>query len=188
MFLLFHRYLLDRPCRQSRTFVFWGISILFLSAFGAVYSSHTGKLHKEMMPQTLQLGHNIQLSQHLFSSLTSKTLGNGPSRSESRSHLTLRPVEVHLVTAFARILSQNCFYILHYSLCHLCAPRVTAEVALYAKTVSPPMLWLQSWFVLIGKTWSELPRWNARMCLQAWGPFPEEMQFSIPFSLMDVMV
>jgi len=64
------------------------VSYVF-SALGAIYSSFTGKLHTEMMPQTLQQGHNIQLSQHLFSSLTSATLGNGPSRVVSLSSLTL---------------------------------------------------------------------------------------------------
>lgn len=55
--------------------------------------------------------------------------------------------------------------------------------------MSPPTLWLQSWFTLIGKLWSELSRrWDARFHLQAWGPFPEETYFSIASPLMDQLL
>lgn len=43
--------------------------------------------------------------------------------------------------------------------------------------------------MLIGKFWSELSRrWDARLHLQAWGPFAGERCFSISFCLMDQLM
>lgn len=177
-------------CRQSRTALYRVFGILpFQCTWSNLFLPHWNAAQGNDAPDLPQQGCNIQLSQHLFFFIDQCSPGKWPIKGSIPQLFNSRPIEVLLIRAFAHIVSQHCFYICHYSLFHLCASRVIAEVALCAKTVSQPMLKLQSWFMLIGKLWSELSRrWDARLYHQAWGPFPEEIYFNIPFSLMDQLL
>lgn len=91
-----------------------------------------------MVPQDLQQEHNTGLSQHLFIDQCSP--GKELFQGGIPQPLNSRPIEIHLITTVAHILSQQCICNSHYSLFHLRAPRVIAEVALCAMPVSPAML------------------------------------------------
>lgn len=83
-------YLLDTSCRQSRTPVYRVFSILpFQCSWSNLFLPHWKAAQGNDAPDLAQQGRNIQLSQHLFSSLTSATLRNGPSRAVSLNRLTL---------------------------------------------------------------------------------------------------